>query len=84
MCGELSFLSMNATMITWNDAEKGLPDADRTVLIHCPISDDPVWIGYWDGETWRAVDGVDLGPDFVDHWADLPDGPKVEAGGVIP
>lgn len=69
---------MNAT-VQWHDAEKELPDSDTTVLIHCPISDDPVWLGYHDGNTWwRDVggDSFSLPELFVDHWADLPEPPK--------
>lgn len=66
-----------AVTIQWTAAAIQLPDADLTVLIHCPISDDPVWLGYFDGETWRDVDGGDLGTTFVDHWANLPDPPVV-------
>lgn len=62
--------------VTWVDAAEQLPDSDTTVLIHCSQSDDPVWMGYHDGETWRAVDGMDLGDAFVDHWADLPEAPQ--------
>lgn len=62
--------------VTWIPVEESLPDSDTTVMIHCPISDDPVWIGYHDGQAWRDVDGGELGPDFVDHWADLPEPPQ--------
>jgi hypothetical protein len=61
----------------WVDACKQLPDSDTTVLIHCPISDDPVWIGYHDGEMWRQIDGEALPDDFVDHWAELPEPPPL-------
>ena len=67
---------MTAT-ITWIDAEQEKPDADRLVLIHCPISDDPVWFGSWDGHTWCDIASDELGPTFVDHWAEFPDPPTV-------
>lgn len=67
-----------ASTIQWvSTITGGLPDSDTTVLIHCPISDDPVWMGYHDGETWRSVDGEALDRDFVDHWAHLPDPPAL-------
>ncbi len=62
--------------VEWQDASLQLPDSDTTVLVHCPISDDPVWLGYHDGEHWRSIDGQTLDDKFVDHWADLPEGPK--------
>ena len=66
----------STTPVRWIRVSQEMPDSELTVLIHCPISDDPVWIGYHDGTAWRAVDGMDLGEDFVDHWAALPDPPK--------
>ncbi len=68
-------MSVQASPVIWHDAEKSLPDSDQTVLVHCPISDDPVWLGYHDGETWRSIDGEALPENFVDHWAQLPDPP---------
>lgn len=59
----------------WHDTREEMPDADMTVLVHCPPSDDPVWLGYFDGETWRNVAGEDLGAEFVTHWMDLPEPP---------
>lgn len=65
---------MNAT-ITWTDAKERQPQLDSTVLMHCPRSADPVWLGYWDGYVWHDVDGADLGPKAVRHWAELPSAP---------
>ncbi len=65
------------TPLQWIDAEKELPDSDTTVLIHCPIGDDPVWFGYHDGEKWHTADGEPLEAEFVDHWANLPEAPKL-------
>lgn len=59
--------------ISWVDVDHQLPDADETVMVFCPVSDDPVWLGYWDGETWRGVDGGELGEKFVSAWATMPD-----------
>jgi hypothetical protein len=63
----------SSIMIDWKDAATHTPDADTTVLIHCPAEDEPVWMGYFDGEEWRSVEGV---PVEVTDWADMPEGPK--------
>jgi hypothetical protein len=62
---------VNTETITWNDACLKLPDSDSTVLISCPTADEPVWLGYHDGEDWFAVDG---GPALVVAWAKMPKG----------
>lgn len=59
-------------LVHWIDAKVELPDADRTVLVNCVVGDDPVWLGYWDGETWRLADGGDLGKHGVAYWAEMP------------
>ena len=51
------------------------PDADRTVLLHTPESDEPVWPGFWDGEDWRYLDAELVNAD-VTHWTDFPDPPE--------
>lgn len=60
----------------WHDAAKELPDRHIIVLMHCPNSDEPVWMGYYSDEGWRTdqCDGLEAGT--VTHWADLPEGPK--------
>lgn len=63
-----------ATSIQWFDASRVLPDADLTVLVHCPAADEPVWLGYYDGDTWRDVTGLAV-EHPVKHWADLPEPP---------
>ncbi len=60
-------------MIHWIAAADHMPDADLTVLIHHPENDEPVWLGYHDGETWRDVDATRC---KVSHWADLPRSPS--------
>lgn len=69
--------SGSVAAVEWVDAMQAKPDSDCTVLIHCPIADDPVWLGYHDGETWRNADGEALEEEFVDHWANLPDPPPL-------
>ncbi|MHC1762889.1 MAG: hypothetical protein AB9869_01095 [Verrucomicrobiia bacterium] len=49
------------------------PDADITVLIACADGDEPVWLGYLDGDTWRTVEGDQV---TVSHWADMPMAPR--------
>lgn len=49
------------------------PDHDIAVLIACADGDEPVWLGYLDGDTWRTVEGHQV---TVTHWADLPAPPK--------
>lgn len=56
--------------MNWIDAAKQLPDSDTTVLIHVPGDDEPVWLGFHDGEMWRYVDGMPI--PGVTQWADIP------------
>ena len=62
------------TQIKWISADK-LPGSDTTVIIHCPEADEPIWLGYHDGETWRTVEGAELKDEEVKHWTDLPEPP---------
>lgn len=66
--------------ITWIDAQKERPDAERTVLIHCTCSEDPIWFGWWDGEMWCDIAGDPLAPAFVTHWAEFPEPPGRKPG----
>jgi len=54
---------------TWKSVHDEMPDADQTVLVHYPNADEPVWLGFHDGETWRDVNADPL---TVTHWRDLP------------
>lgn len=58
----------------WRKVEAEKPDADQIVLIHCPDSCEPVWLGYWDDENgrWYGEDGMPL---KVTHWMELPEPP---------
>lgn len=60
--------------IDWRNAAAELPDADATVLVSVPGADEPVWLGWLDGETWRYVDGAEIALP-VQAWAELPGGP---------
>lgn len=62
------------TNAPWKDSEMEKPDADSIVIIHCPDSCEPVWLGYWDdqNEEWYGEDGMSL---RVTHWMELPEPP---------
>lgn len=60
------------TSIQWLPAAETMPDTDTTVMIHHPAMNEPVWLGYHDGETWRTVESDRCD---VSHWAELPDPP---------
>lgn len=61
---------MNETL-TWHPVAQELPDADLTVLVNTRGCEEPVWLGFLDGETWRDTDGAEID---VTHWADMPKG----------
>ena len=56
----------------WTNINDEMPDADMMVLVACPECDEPVWLGYFDGDEWRTADG---GVVTVTHWMDLPEPP---------
>jgi hypothetical protein len=62
--------------IFWISSGDQLPDSDTTVLIHRPDADEPVWMGYHDGDIWRTVDGGAIAPGQVRDWCDMPKGPE--------
>lgn len=62
-------------LITWKAVGQGLPDSDQTVIVFSPKADEPVWLGFHDGETWRDIGAERL--DGVTHWAQMPMGIKV-------
>lgn len=59
-------------MSEWTRVEDGLPDSDETVMIATPTGSEPVWLGYHDGEMWRAAAGY---PIRVTHWMPMPEPP---------
>lgn len=61
----------------WIDASAQLPDDDRAVLVHVVDVSDPVWLGYWDGESWRTVEGMRV---EVRHWREIPLPPGYPSG----
>jgi hypothetical protein len=60
----------------WQPISQGLPDSDSTVLIAIENADEPIWIGFHDGEQWRYLDATAVLPLRVTHWANFPEGPK--------
>lgn len=73
--------------IHWQLCRDAMPDSDQTVL--CAFgdeADDPVWLGYHDGDEWCDVSALPFTVEVL-AWARVPVGPvellKVfrEAGG---
>ena len=65
--------------MNWKDVAAEMPDADSTVLIYAPKDNDPVWLGYFDGQDWRGIHGGLLAHK-VTHWMEMPEPPN--AGGA--
>lgn len=73
-------MSAIAESIQWVDVKDALPDEVTTVLVCAPDSDEPIWLGYYDGVYWFSVDGPTYGdPDEIAAevvaWAPMPKGP---------
>jgi hypothetical protein len=56
----------------WICCDDAMPDADEAVMIYHPAADEPVWLGFFDGDDWRDVGG-NLAD--VSHWRELPEPP---------
>ena len=70
---------LDVERIEWIAVGDRLPDADTTVLLCAPGSDEPVWLGYFDGNSWFEIGGAEYGnpeelPDHVTAWAEMPRG----------
>lgn len=61
----------NQQVFTWTSVDLMLPDAEMTVMICQPTCTEPVWMGYWDGDRWMAVEGYQV--SGVTHWSHLPE-----------
>jgi hypothetical protein len=59
--------------MTWIPIEQQLPDDDIEVLVFGPDLEDHCWIGYMDGDVWRADNGSRI---EVTHWMHLPSSPS--------
>jgi hypothetical protein len=80
----MSPVILDQEIISWR-AAADLPDADTTVLVCAPGADEPVWLGYHDGETWVSVTGAMYSTEdeisaSVQAWAPMPRGPDLAAG----
>lgn len=57
----------------WIDASTELPDAETTVLVCIRGASEPVWLGYYNGDEWKDVEGMVID---VTHWAEIPEPPS--------
>lgn len=62
----------------WISVSEEMPDSEATVLVATTGADDPVWLGFHDGECWRYVN-AEMIPLRVTHWRELPDPPQLAA-----
>lgn len=62
-------------MSAWIPVYERLPDDEITVLIALQDSEEPVWIGYHDGDGWHYASGEPAG-DNVTHWQHMIEGPQ--------
>ena len=64
--------------VEWRRVSKELPDAETTVLINMPDSNEPIWLGWYDGVSlWFDVSGAVIGRNCVKHWAPMLAGPNI-------
>jgi hypothetical protein len=68
-------------VIDWKCITAEMPDEGITVLLFALGSSEAVWPGYLDDSTgptpvWRSAEAGFL--ENVTHWAEMPQGPKVE------
>ncbi len=59
----------------WKRSGVELPPKDETVLVYHEYAEEPVWLGYHDGQEWRYADGGSCRPLF---WSALPTPPGME------
>lgn len=62
--------------LMWACVNEELPDDEMTVLVFHPTLNEPVWFGYYNQGSWYTPDGMQLPPNTVTHWAEMPEGPK--------
>ena len=60
----------------WKSVADEMPDSEQTVLYYAPEADEPVWLGFHDGECWRQVSAEQVEAE-VTHWMQLPEPPSV-------
>jgi hypothetical protein len=71
---------MTTETIEWHAVADKMPDSDQTVLVQAPDVDEPIWLGFHDGELWVSVDLVPYEEGQVIAWAELPRGKDNQAG----
>jgi hypothetical protein len=59
-----------ASLVRWRRPCVMMPDPHHTVLLYAAEADWPVWLGYHDGDCWRAVNGTQL--EGVELWGEIP------------
>lgn len=60
--------------VIWIGENVEKPDSELAVLVELVGDNEPVWLGFWDGTTWRdACTGGEFAGQVV-AWADLPKG----------
>lgn len=79
----MSTTVLDIEQVEWILVKDATPDADTTVLVYAPGSDEPVWLGFYDDVYWFAVTGDGYGdPDEIAAevvaWAPIPKGPQRE------
>jgi len=57
------------SLVNWIGVDTALPDSDTTVLVSLRNNDEPVWLGFHNGEMWFSVDAIAID---VTHWAEMP------------
>lgn len=61
-------------LINWIPVAERLPDDEMTVLIFSEKHDEPVWLGFYENNTWFLPDGMPLLARPT-HWSEMPLGP---------
>lgn len=63
----------------WHSVLLRIPDSDTIVLVHVPQNNEPVWLGYFDGEhdRWNWIGGSEI-EQTVTHWMELPQPPEAK------
>jgi len=60
--------------IDWYAPAEKLPDDDVMVLLKVKGQSEPVWPGWYDGETWVVADGFKVDPEDLLLWTPMPGG----------
>ena len=58
--------------MTWTAINEDVPDDEQIVIVHVEVQNDPVWIGYKQGQKWYTAEGFRV---FPTHWCELPEPP---------